>query len=854
MMQHPAGVHRGDQAPSEDGSDELEEGEIKNSPRPPQTSFSSSNIANGGVPPPHPKNPMQHLAGVHREDQAPSEDGSDELEEGEIKDSPRPSQTSFSSSNIASGGMPPPHTKNPRSPFSTAAMDSFDHRRVRQRTHLTASTKSPRPLRLVGSPDAVDHRRVRQRTHLTASTKSPRPLRLVGSPDAVDHPRVRQHTHLTASTKPPRPLRLVGSPDAVDHRRVRQRTHLTASTKPPRPLHLVVSPDAVSSSALAARDNKRIKCSIAKKSKLALPFSTAAMDSVDHRRVRQRTHLTVSTKPLRPLHLVVSPDDVSSSALASLDNKRIKCSVAKKSKLAPMTLVTVVAGERILTSSIAAKNRSGELVTASYSSADDWVSCRRAVRDVRILFDSLRTRYRSRARPDLKAAREMKDRGLWLHRDYRIIGDIPGLLIGDVFFYRSELQVVGLHGVPQGGIDYVPRAVSSIGVPIVTSIIVSGGYEDDVDNGNEIIYTGQGGKQRDRSRLNADQKLRAGNLALQYNKHRDRKIRVIRGFPYNDSPSGKVYVYDGLYTLQDSWTDTSKSGFTAYKFRLRRAEGQPPMGSSVFKLAEELRARKYPNGYLSWDISSGAEGANPVRLFNDIDLDNEPLFFKYRSRPHFLTNALLCRSSIKIMGCRCSGVCSLDCECIQKNGGAMPYDPYGILLRGKPMIYECGPSCPCSGSCPNRVSQKGLRYKLEVFRSLSIGWGLRSLDVIRAGSFICEFSGDVLPSEEAPTNSTYLVRTSQFPPNWAKWGNISEVFPKRSLREIFDAVPGPRFAMDLSCARNVGCYLGHSTMPNAFVQPVLYDHNYQSHPHLMVFAMENIPPLRELSIDYGDQD
>lgn len=644
-------------------------------------------------------------AGVHREDQAPSDDGSARLEEGEIKKSPLPRLTSFSSSNIANGGVPTPHTQNPRSHFSTAAMDSVYRRRVRRRIHLLASRKPPRLLRLVGSSDAV----------------------------------------------------------------------------------------------------------------------------------------------------------YSSSALAALDNKSIKRSVAKRSKLAPMTLVTVVAGERILTSSfIAAKNRSGELVTAFCSSADEWVSCRRAVRDIRILFDSLRTRYLglgvSRGRADLKAARAMKDRGMWLHRDYRIVGDIPGLLIGDVFFYRSELQVAGLHGVPQGGIDYVPVAVSSIGEPIVTSIIVSGGYEDDVDNGNELIYTGQGGKQRDRSRLNADQKLRAGNLALQYNKHRDMKVRVIRGFPYDDSPTGKVYVYDGLYTLQDFWIGKTKSGFAAYKFHLRRAEGQPPMGSSVFKLAEELRARKRPNGYLSWDISGGAEGANPVRLFNDIDCDNEPLFFEYLSRPRLPTNVLVCRSSIKKMGCRCSGVCSLDCECIQKNGGAMPYDLHGILQRGKPMIYECGPSCPCSGSCPNRVSQKGLRYKLEVFRSRSIGWGVRSLDAIRAGAFICEFSGVVLPTEAASANATYLVRPSQFPPRWAEWGNISEVFPERSLPEISAAVPRPCFTMDLSCARNVGCYLGHSTTPNAFVQSVLYDHNYQSYPHLMVFAMENIPPLTELSIDYGDQD
>ena len=39
-----------------------------------------------------------------------------------------------------------------------------------------------------------------------------------------------------------------------------------------------------------------------------------------------------------------------------------------------------------------------------------------------------------------------------------------------------------------------------------------------------------------------------------------------------------------------------------------------------------------------------------------------------------------------------------------------------------------------------------------------------------------------------------------------------------------------------------------------FVQFVLFDHYNASYPHLMIFAMENIPPLRELSINYGMVD
>jgi len=54
--------------------------------------------------------------------------------------------------------------------------------------------------------------------------------------------------------------------------------------------------------------------------------------------------------------------------------------------------------------------------------------------------------------------------------------------------------------------------------------------------------------------------------------------------------------------------------------------------------------------------------------------------------------------------------------------------------------------------------------------------------------------------------------------------------------------------------RNLACYMSHSSSPNVLVQLVLYDHSNLAFPHLMLFAMENIPPLRELSIDYGESD
>jgi euchromatic histone-lysine N-methyltransferase len=66
---------------------------------------------------------------------------------------------------------------------------------------------------------------------------------------------------------------------------------------------------------------------------------------------------------------------------------------------------------------------------------------------------------------------------LWLYRDKLIVGPIPGVYGGDVFLFRMELCVVGLHMQIQVGIDYLPKSRCSNGESIATTVIVSGGYE-----------------------------------------------------------------------------------------------------------------------------------------------------------------------------------------------------------------------------------------------------------------------------------------------------------------------------------------------------------------------------------------
>ncbi|KAL0414172.1 UNVERIFIED_CONTAM: Histone-lysine N-methyltransferase family member SUVH9 [Sesamum radiatum] len=469
--------------------------------------------------------------------------------------------------------------------------------------------------------------------------------------------------------------------------------------------------------------------------------------------------------------------------------------------------------------------RSSELVRVMDLKPEDERYFRDLIRKTRMLFDSLRV---------YAIAVDEKQKDLMVpHRR-------P----------RADLKAAAA----QAGIDYVPSSQSSNGEPIATSIIVSGGYEDDEDAGDVIVYTGHGGQDKNNKQV-VHQKLECGNLALERSMNYGIEVRVIRGFKYEGSVSGKVYVYDGLYRIIETWFDVGKSGFGVFKFKLVRIENQAEMGSTIMKFAAGLRTRPLdarPRGYVTLDLSSKKENL-PVFFYNDVDKDHDPLYYEYLISTVFPPYVYHCGST---SGCDCVGGCMDDCFCAKKNGGEFPYNLQGILVRGKPLIFECGPHCRCPPSCRNRVAQKGVRNRFEVFRSTETGWGVRSLDLIQAGSFICEYAGVVLTREQVQVftmNGDSLIYPSRFAERWREWGNLSEVFCDYKCPED-PSTPPLDFAMDVSRMRNVACYMSHSSSPNVLVQLVLYDHNNVSFPHLMLFAMENIPPMRELSLDYGVAD
>src|SRR5262249_5624505 len=123
----------------------------------------------------------------------------------------------------------------------------------------------------------------------------------------------------------------------------------------------------------------------------------------------------------------------------------------------------------------------------------------------------------------------------------RHFGAVPDVPVGMVFQNRAALAAAGVHRPTQAGI-------SGSALDGADSIVVNGGYEDETDHGDEIVYTGHGGNAPHTGKQITHQELRGGNLALAKSSVDGRPVRVIRGWK---EPSGLGppvgYRYDGLY-------------------------------------------------------------------------------------------------------------------------------------------------------------------------------------------------------------------------------------------------------------------------------------------------------------------
>ncbi|KAJ7078455.1 PUA-like domain-containing protein [Mycena belliarum] len=136
---------------------------------------------------------------------------------------------------------------------------------------------------------------------------------------------------------------------------------------------------------------------------------------------------------------------------------------------------------------------------------------------------------------------------------------------------RQQCSEAGVHKPTVAGI--------SGGNDGAFSIVMSGGYEDSLDDGNTFVYIGTDSAFGSSGPQVADQSMdHKHNKCLVKSMETGRHIRVVRG-PNRASPWAPAtgYRYDGLYTVTHAWEAKGRSGFKVCKFRLIREPGQPPL-------------------------------------------------------------------------------------------------------------------------------------------------------------------------------------------------------------------------------------------------------------------------------------
>ncbi|KAH0993720.1 hypothetical protein GBA52_005203 [Prunus armeniaca] len=105
----------------------------------------------------------------------------------------------------------------------------------------------------------------------------------------------------------------------------------------------------------------------------------------------------------------------------------------------------------------------------------------------------------------------------------------------------------------------------------------------------------------------------------------------------------------------------------------------------------------------------------------------------------------------------------------------------GHLFRK--FMKECWSKCGCNMNCGNRIVQQGITVKLQVFLTPEgKGWGLRTLEDLPRGAFVCEYVGEIVTNTELYERNMHSVGKKHTCPVLldADWG--SEGMPHTSTQ------------------------------------------------------------------------
>lgn len=150
-----------------------------------------------------------------------------------------------------------------------------------------------------------------------------------------------------------------------------------------------------------------------------------------------------------------------------------------------------------------------------------------------------------------------------------MIGEVPNVQAGQNFSTRRLAHDAGVHRPLQAGICGTKKTGAE-------SIVVSGGYKDDEDYGDVIIYTGHGGQDGAGNQVSHQDLDDSGNAALVTSCLEGLPVRVVRGWQSGATfAPTEGYRYDGLYRVASYGSKLGIDGFLIWQFRMEAYDGTP---------------------------------------------------------------------------------------------------------------------------------------------------------------------------------------------------------------------------------------------------------------------------------------
>jgi E3 ubiquitin-protein ligase UHRF1 len=234
-------------------------------------------------------------------------------------------------------------------------------------------------------------------------------------------------------------------------------------------------------------------------------------------------------------------------------------------------------------------------------------------------------------------------------------GPIPGVEVGTCWLYRVQVSESGVHRPPVGGIHGRENDGAY-------SIVLSGGYEDDIDCGDEFVYTGSGGRDLSGNRRTADQScnhtLTRLNKALALNCNAPfstkgaeaadwkggKPVRVVRSCKLRKHSQYAPDVgnrYDGLYKVVKYYIEKGKSSFIVWRYLLRRDDDSPAPWTTEGKKLIDLYGLDrpiVPEGYLDASKEEGLPESKKRKRLSDTILG--PSNKKAKTQVYKLDNGL----------------------------------------------------------------------------------------------------------------------------------------------------------------------------------------------------------------------